>query len=66
MNAMQRFKERTGKMFPSHGEVIRVAISLGYRMSIAEEPSSSRDGSKTTARSSYRSAEQNPDQATSS
>ncbi len=39
MNAMQRFKERTGKAFPTHGEVIRVAISLGYRMPIAEEPS---------------------------
>ncbi len=39
MNAMQRFKERTGNSFPTHGEVIRVAISLGYRMPIAEEPS---------------------------
>ena len=39
MNAMQRFKERTGRAFPTHGEVIRVAISLGYRMSIAEDPS---------------------------
>ena len=39
MNAMQRFKERTGKAFPTHAEVIRVAISLGYRMPIAEKPS---------------------------
>jgi hypothetical protein len=31
MNAMQRFKERTGKPFPTYGEVIRVAVSLGYR-----------------------------------
>ena len=31
MNAMQRFKERTGKPFPSYGEVIKVAVSLGYR-----------------------------------
>ena len=31
MNAMQRFKERTGKPFPTHGEVIKVAVSLGYR-----------------------------------
>jgi hypothetical protein len=30
MNAMQRFKERTGKTFPTHGEVIKVAVSLGY------------------------------------
>jgi hypothetical protein len=39
MNAMQRFKERTGKTFPTHGEVIRVAISLGYRMPIPEQHS---------------------------
>jgi hypothetical protein len=39
MNAMQRFKERTGKAFPTHGEVIRVAISLGYRLPIAERHS---------------------------
>jgi hypothetical protein len=31
MNAMQRFKERTGKPFPTHGEVIKIAVSLGYR-----------------------------------
>jgi hypothetical protein len=31
MNAMQRFKVQTGKSFPTHGEVLRVAISLGYR-----------------------------------
>jgi hypothetical protein len=66
MNAMQRFKERTGKAFPTHGEVIRVAISLGYRMPIAEEPSSSRDGSRTAARSSSRLAESNPDQTADS
>jgi len=38
MNAMQRFKERTGRAFPTHGEVIRVAVSLGYRMPISEKP----------------------------
>jgi hypothetical protein len=38
MNAMQRFKEQTGRAFPTHGEVIRVAVSLGYRMPIIEEP----------------------------
>jgi hypothetical protein len=47
MNAMQRFKEQTGKAFPTYGEVIRVAVSLGYRMPIAEKPSSS--DSRTTA-----------------
>ena len=31
MNAMQRFKVQSGKAFPSHGEVLRVALSLGYR-----------------------------------
>jgi hypothetical protein len=31
MNAMQRFKVRSGKTFPSHGEVLAVARSLGYR-----------------------------------
>ena len=36
MNAMQRFKEHSGKSFPSHGEVIRVAVALGYRLSISE------------------------------
>ncbi len=38
MNAMQRFKERTGRAFPTFGEVIRVAISLGYRMPTSERP----------------------------
>ena len=31
MNAMQRFKERTGKPFPTYAEVIKVAVALGYR-----------------------------------
>src|SRR4051794_4726050 len=31
MNAMQRFKVQTGESFPSHGDVLRVAASLGYR-----------------------------------
>jgi hypothetical protein len=30
MNAMQRYKERTGKPFPTYAEVIKVAVSLGY------------------------------------
>lgn len=30
MNAMQRFKVQSGKTFPSHGEVLRVARRLGY------------------------------------
>lgn len=31
MTAMQRFKVQSGKSFPSHGEVLRVAHALGYR-----------------------------------
>ena len=31
MNAMQRFKVQTCKSFPSHGDVLSVAFSLGYR-----------------------------------
>lgn len=41
MNAIQRFKERSGKAFPSHAEVIKVAVSLGYRKLLEEDPSSS-------------------------
>jgi hypothetical protein len=31
MNAMQSFKEQSGRSFPTHGEVLQVALSLGYR-----------------------------------
>ncbi len=31
MNAMQRYKVQSGKSFPSHGEVLKVAFQLGYR-----------------------------------
>lgn len=33
MNAMQRFKVQSGKPFPTHGEVLKVAHELGYRKS---------------------------------
>ncbi len=36
MNAMQRFKESSGKSFPSHGEVLRVAAALGYRRAVVD------------------------------
>jgi hypothetical protein len=36
MNAMQRFKELSGKTFPSYGDVIKVAIMLGYRRAVFE------------------------------
>jgi hypothetical protein len=39
MNAMQRFKELSGKNFPTHGDVLRVAVALGYRrVDVAPEP----------------------------
>jgi hypothetical protein len=31
MNAMQRFKVQSCKSFPTHADVLRVALSLGYR-----------------------------------
>src|SRR4051794_13402475 len=31
MNAIQEFKDRTRKTFPSYGEALRVAVSIGYR-----------------------------------
>jgi hypothetical protein len=31
MNAMQRFKESSGKSFPTYGEVLKVIVTLGYR-----------------------------------
>jgi hypothetical protein len=31
MNAMQRFKVQSCKTFPSHGDVLNVALALGYR-----------------------------------
>lgn len=37
MNAMQRFKEISGKSFPSYREVLRVVVDLGYRR-VSEEP----------------------------
>jgi len=43
MNAMQRFKERTGKSFPSYGEVIKVAMTLGYRK-VVDAESANEDG----------------------
>jgi hypothetical protein len=36
MNAMQRFKESSGKSFPSYREVLRVLVDLGYRRLIIE------------------------------
>lgn len=38
MNAMQHFKVQSGKSFPTHGDVLRVAFSLGYRKLVPAEP----------------------------
>ena len=37
MNAVQHFKVQSGKPFPSHGDVLRVASSLGYRKCLWED-----------------------------
>ena len=39
MNAMQRFKDQTGKAFLSYSDVLRVAYQLGYRKEIDDDPS---------------------------
>jgi hypothetical protein len=33
MNAIQQFKTQSGKSFPSHGDVLRIAARIGYRKS---------------------------------
>jgi hypothetical protein len=43
MNAVQRFKEQSGKAFPSHGEVLKIAVRLGYRQFIEEPGPASQD-----------------------
>jgi hypothetical protein len=48
MNAVQYFKTQTGKSFPSHGDVLRIAARLGYRKGfpiddLDEEDSRSRE-----------------------
>lgn len=40
MTAMQRFKVQSGKAFPSFGDVLRVARSLGYRKIELDSPAS--------------------------
>ncbi len=36
MSAMQRFKVQTGKPFPTHCEVLRIAHQLGYRKTVGD------------------------------
>ena len=37
MNAIQEFKGRSGKLFPSHGDILKVALRLGYRKFVADD-----------------------------
>ena len=37
MNAMQRFKESTGRSFPTYAEVLKVAATLGYRRVVFDD-----------------------------
>ena len=49
MNSIQQFKTRTGTSFPTYGEVLRIAASLGYRKSYLvdeEEPTDEEEPSR--------------------
>lgn len=37
MSAVQKFKERSGKPFPTYGEVLRVAVAIGYRRVVIDD-----------------------------
>ncbi len=44
MNAMQRFKELTGRAFPTYGDALLVAVDLGYRRVVwNDDPGSAED-----------------------
>ena len=43
MNAMQHFKNQSGRSFPTYGEVLKVAYHLGYRKVLAQRPGSTID-----------------------
>jgi hypothetical protein len=43
MNAVQRFKEQSGKAFPAYGDVLKIAVGLGYRKFIDEPRPDSQD-----------------------
>jgi hypothetical protein len=47
MNAVQRFKEQSGSAFPSYGDVLKVAVKLGYRQVIDEPPPTASDHDDT-------------------
>src|SRR4051794_4281260 len=61
MNAMQHFKVQTCKSFPTHGEVLRVALALGYRKVVHElddDPDCDEDSSDMAERESCVPADQ--------
>jgi hypothetical protein len=37
MTAVQRFKEHSRKQFPTYGEVLRIAVALGYRRVVIDD-----------------------------
>ncbi len=37
MNAMQQYKSQTGKTFPSYGDALRIARSLGYVQMVPDD-----------------------------
>jgi hypothetical protein len=43
MNAMQHFKNQSGRSFPTYGEVLKVAYGLGYRKVLAQRPGATID-----------------------
>ena len=47
MNAMQRFKELSGKMFPTYGDALMVAVDLGYRRLVLDDDSCSIEDDET-------------------
>ena len=46
MNAMQRFKNQSGRDFPTYVEVLKVAHGLGYRKVLSHGPAAAIDGPK--------------------
>jgi hypothetical protein len=46
MNAMQAFKVHTGRAFPTHVEVLKVAVGLGYRKAVEVAPCGENEQSK--------------------
>ena len=44
MNAMQRYKESSGKSFPTYREVLKVVVGLGYRRVVIDPEPDWNDG----------------------